>query len=153
MKKGDRVTIKDYSWVQSISHGKLTHDRPNTFDDRGVEYTVVETDCSFPLKPACDIPQPRQSINNTVIESDDGTVVFINAMFLKLVDPPHVWKHGDIFENCVDYTKWIYLEPNSKGPIVVELMSAGGGGTPSTQLNGATFLFNVKTVIKDKLHA
>jgi hypothetical protein len=61
--------------------------------------------------------------------------------------PPHVWEHGDVFENVVS-SRWIYLCPNREAePIVVNLNRAGGGGTPATQLAEATFLFN----IKDKL--
>lgn len=59
--------------------------------------------------------------------------------------PRHKWVHGDVFANVVS-DRWIYLCPESV-PIVVDMNRAGGGGTPECQLEGATFLFNIKDAL------
>lgn len=149
MKPGDKVTIRDYSWVMSVQHGSLTHKRPNTLDDHGKKYTVVETNCSFPLEDKY-IPQPRCNRNDTVIQAGDGRVVFIHSRFLKLVPPLlHVWKHGDVFRNHVGGPQ-IYVELND-GPRCIGLF--GENGTPAMQLRPAAepkFLFNIKDTLADR---
>lgn len=156
MKVGDKVTIWDYSYVCSIRHGKLTHKQSNIFDDKGRQYTVIETECGFPLTLTNrhDL-QPKDYHNDTVIQSDDGRMFFIHSRFLKLVDSPHVWKHGDVFRRKSGVIL-IYLVVND-GPIVYCIRSeyyfdfdchpASAAPDLKKCLTDATFLFN----IKDKL--
>ena len=84
MKPGDKVTIRDYSWVVSVHRGSLSHKRPNTVDDHGKEYTVVETGCRFPLIQGY-TPQPERSRSDTLIESEKGMVVLTCSKFLSVV--------------------------------------------------------------------
>ena len=58
--------------------------------------------------------------------------------------PEHVWKHGDVFENCCG--KQIYLKREG-GEITVNLGHEDSNGTPAVQLPGAKFLFNIKEKI------
>lgn len=63
----------------------------------------------------------------------------------------HVWKHGDVFETKTGGTVMVHLILHN-GPVVYVLDYSGPGeGTVSYCLKDATFLFNIKTVIKDKL--
>ena len=65
--------------------------------------------------------------------------------------PKHVWKHGDVFETKTGGTIMVYLIV-ADGPVVYVLDYSGPGkGTVDYCLKDATFLFNIKTVIKDKL--
>lgn len=142
MKSGDTVTIKDYSYVRSVSHGKLTLKRPNCVDDADRQYTVVETGCSFPLFSL----QPTNYRNDTVIQTDDGRVVFIHSRFLKLVNPPHVWKHGDVFKNGGGFM--MYVHPNHSNAQMFWLRRSWRTTCSIAEYRkNATFLFN----IKDKL--
>jgi len=61
--------------------------------------------------------------------------------------PAHVWKHGDVFVSGL-YTQ-IYLKPYPR-PITCVLDSAGLRGTPDIQLQGATFLFNIRDILSDR---
>lgn len=152
MKAGDKVTIRDYSYVRSVVNGELIN-APNVFYDHGEEYTVVEIGCTFPLEQRY-CPQRMQVHNDTVIQDTSGRVVFIHSRFLKLVDPPkpkHEWVHGDVFElelDC-DHGTMIYLE--RAGDIIGKVRYVDRICTTHSELNyyldSATFLFN----IKDKL--
>ena len=77
--------------------------------------------------------------------------------------PKHVWKHGDVFrwtENKGDGSAMIHLELD-EGPVVYTLVPglkycinyhpAVACPEPIELLADATFLFNIKTIIKDKL--
>ena len=145
MKVGDRVTIRDYSYVRSVVDGKLTHSSPNYHDDGEREYTVVETGCSFPLVNQDCIPtQEARFRNDTVIQDENGKVVFIHSGFLDeyYPEPKHVWKNGDVFK-IQDYPM-IYLCEGMSLPRAHHL-------TPShmatcsieSYLKDATFLFNI----------
>lgn len=146
MKIGDKVTISDYSWVRSISHGKFTYKRPNCYDDADRQYTVVETGCSYFLfKKGCS-DSPREYRSDTVIQADDGRLVFIHSRFLDPIEPPYVWKHGDVFTHIGGGT-WLYAIPGVGEMPVVICLTRPGGGTLKIQLKDGIFLFN----IKDKL--
>ena len=149
MTVGDTVTIRDYSWVTSVVSGELRRGAPNRHD--GVrQYTVVEVDCSFPL---VDYIQPDRHRNNTVIQDEGGKVVFIHSKFLDFVDPPHVWKHGDVFVSKFPsgYNATMILLNFTSGDKVFNLNGSFIDG-PATNIDEhlecATFLFN----IKDKLN-
>ena len=144
MRVGDKVIVRDGSWTRSIINGKLVHESLlGTFRKR--HYTVVETGCVFPLVNQAEMWefQPKSCRNDTVIQDDTGKVVLICSKFLDLVDPPHEWKHGDVFRNVAGIQ--IYLEPHP-GPIVVNVEHTCSSGTPEVQLPGhdTVFLFNIK---------
>ena len=83
----------------------------------------------------------------------DGSIYYTVELFptgetaqavLDKYQPEHVWKHGDVFENCCG--KQIYLKREG-GEITVNLGHEDSNGTPAVQLPGAKFLFNIKEKI------
>ena len=74
---------------------------------------------------------------------------------LKPVEPPaHVWVHGDVFESR--NSLFILLEFDTKQRLRIFCLNGIIGNSVSSKyldeyLEGATSLFNIKTVIKDKL--
>lgn len=154
MKSGDRVTITDDSWTRSIIDGKLVAEFLACDEAKGRRYTVIEVGCSFPLVDQKDGwgGQRADYRNDTVIQDDDDKVVLIHSGFLKLVDPPHVWEHGDVFERGSGVVL-IYIELYG-GPHVYDLRAADhwdksfhpyDAGDLLTCLADATFLFNIKS--------
>ena len=84
MKKGDIVTIDDYSWAREIVNGKLKNIRIKNCTTR--KYTIVENNCDFPLHD----DQSRIYRSDTVIQAiDGGEVIFIHGTFLRPVLPKH----------------------------------------------------------------
>lgn len=83
------------------------------------------------------------------LRCNDGTVVQISAEIeaelRKAFEPEHVWKHGDVFD--AGHSLGMFVETSAYGDIIVNLKHRNRGGTPSVQLPGSKFLFN----IKDKL--
>ncbi len=141
MKAGDIVTITDGSYTQSVVNGKLVEESLNCDVVKGRHYTVIETGCSFPLN---DYWQPEGYRNDTVIQDESGKVVFIHNRFLRVVEPAHVWEHGDVFKNNAGL--WVYLVDIVDGPYVVNIDNQGGG-TLEIQLGkqaNMKFLFNIK---------
>jgi hypothetical protein len=61
--------------------------------------------------------------------------------------PPHVWTHGDVFENSAGV--FIYFEPYG-GKVTINVLRSKGSGTPNIQLPGSTFLFNIKDALSDR---
>lgn len=87
MKKGDTVIINDGSYTRSIINGKLVHESLAHDSKRGIEYVVIEINCSFPLQETWQTLGYR---NNTVIQAiKTGKVVFIHHRFLRPVLPVH----------------------------------------------------------------
>jgi len=88
VKKGDLVVITDGSYARSVVNGKLIKELLNFGDVRGLEYVVIETDCSFPLEGGW-TGQPEEHRNDTVIQGTEGLVqgkvVFIHHRFLRYV--------------------------------------------------------------------
>lgn len=81
-KKGDKVTIHDFSYSVSVENGKLNNNfhafHPRCRD----KFTVVETDCVFPRTS----DHSGTNCNNIVIQSvSTGLVVFIEERFLQSV--------------------------------------------------------------------
>jgi hypothetical protein len=145
MKVGDTVVITDGSWTRSIIGGKLVSESLNSGVAKGRHYTVIKTDCGFPLEDQGTVwEQPPYRRNDTVIQDENGKVVLVHSGFLRVVKSSHVWKHGDVFKNNVG--TWVYLKEVNGDPYIVHLINRGGG-TICLQLKSATFLFN----IKDKL--
>lgn len=96
MKKGDTVTVNDYSWATHINGRTRNCER---------RYTVIETGCVFPLQDG----QRDCFRSDTVIQivgSDE--IVFIYKNFLRPVLPKHKvmvdirqdggWMYGQIVE-------------------------------------------------------
>lgn len=78
MKKGDVVTVNDFSWCTQIN--ERTRDCKK-------QYTIIEIGCVFPLQD----DQRNCYRSDTVIQSLAGSeVVFIHNRFLKLVAPKHI---------------------------------------------------------------
>ncbi len=147
MKVGDKVTIRDYSYVRSVVNGKLAHKHPNCQEDNRREYTVAEIGCAFPLEQG-HYPQCERSRNDTVIQDANGRVVFIHSGFLKLVPPlkpKHVWKHGDVLN--VEGKTMIYIKSHQERGGLFELYPLNWDH--SSRLNNllyhAAFLFNIKS--------
>ncbi len=66
--------------------------------------------------------------------------------------PKHVWVHGDVFTNCGGAT-WLYAIKNNI-PDVICISGSEGDGTLEVQMSESVdtrFLFNINTVIEDKL--
>lgn len=112
MKKGDVVIITDGSWTRSIVGGKLVEEFLNDGDEKGKQYIVIETGCSFPKTGSL------RTFNNTVIQAiDSDKVVFIEERFLELVPPKHkiiiditVTRLGGIRGNVVEISDKLYQE-------------------------------------------
>ena len=84
MKKGDVVTVNDYSWAKEVVNGKLKNVRIKDCTTR--KYTIVENNCDFPLHD----DQSRIYRSDTVIQAiDGGEVIFIHGTFLRPVPPKH----------------------------------------------------------------
>ena len=79
LKVGDRVIITDGSWTRSVIGGKLVRELLNTGAAKGKQYTIVEMQCRFPLY---EYDQEDKYRNDTVIQDDNGKVVFIYHRFL-----------------------------------------------------------------------
>jgi hypothetical protein len=90
MKAGDKVTVTDGSWSKKVENGRLISALANLPSIRGQHWTIIETDCVFPLEQGHFNGQPSQYRNDTVIQGPDGVddVVFIHSGFLKLVNSP-----------------------------------------------------------------
>ena len=159
MKAGDKVTVRAGSWSKKIRGGKLISALTNRSSIRGQHWTVIETDCVFPLTQGY-YGQPSQYRNDTVIQGPGGVddIVFIHSGSLKLVPPPkpkHVWVDGDlgvdldgeiiVLAHCNRSSQQHYIVLNGDDVGVFEewddVIDAGCN----------TFLFNIKTIIKDKL--
>jgi hypothetical protein len=92
MKKGDVVTIDDGSFTRSVVDGKLIKESLNYGNEKGKQYVIIETGCSFPNTGSRGFAGTSivTTFNNTVIQAiDSGKVVFIEERFLKLVPPTH----------------------------------------------------------------
>lgn len=157
MKAGDKVIVTDGSYSKTIKNNKLVDAWANRPEIRGQHWTVVETNCSFPLEQSF-YGQPESYRNDTVIQADNGCVVFIHSGFLKPVDPPHVWEHGDVFDEGDGRYPKIYIKVRGKEPQVFHLsggmFGCNGKGLPALseakeyiEWPAVMFLFN----IKDKL--
>lgn len=144
MKAGDKVTVTDGSWSKEVVDGELVDECGVSLKKR--RWTVVETECSFPLD---DRDHPPEYRNDTVIQADDGRVVFIHSRFLEPAEPPHVWKRGDVFKSVGNIM--VYWEQAQKprvsyvdyGYTVGDLVEA------EVYLAKATFLFNIKDKLGD----
>ena len=83
MKKGDVVTVYDYSWATAVCNGELIRDF-----QRRIKYTVVQCGCTFPYTSDT---QSAKWVNDTVIQDiESGMVVFIHNSFLRLVPQTHI---------------------------------------------------------------
>lgn len=145
MKSGDKVTIKDGSYTRSIVDGTLVHEFLNRGEAKGRQYTIVEVGCAFPLVDQGELgAQRREHRNDTVIQDEYGKVVLIHSGFLKPVDPPHVWKHGDVFN--FNHCKMIYMaDPSQPGYVFYLVDGYVVSGKMQTYLDNGTFLFNIKS--------
>lgn len=82
MKKGDIVTVRDFSYSVIVEGGKLRKSTFHAFYPAARKrFTVVETNCIFPRTST----RPGANHNNTVIQVVNSTeVVFIEERFLRL---------------------------------------------------------------------
>lgn len=106
MKKGDVVTVDDFSWCTQIN-GHIRNCKK--------QYTIIETGCVFPLQD----DQCNCYCSNTVIQAVNGNeeVMFIHNRFLRLVPPKHkvmidVTTHQGcfMFGNIVEISDKLYKE-------------------------------------------
>ncbi|MCK5615764.1 hypothetical protein KAR91_78600 [Candidatus Pacearchaeota archaeon] len=107
MKKGDVVTVKDGSYSQGVINGKLIHEAGA--GPRGEKFTVIETDCKFPVTDEYQTTY-RSAFNNTVIQAiGSGKVVFIEERFLKLVPSKHMAIIDAERKNCCIVGTWVEI--------------------------------------------
>ena len=96
MKKGDIVTVNDFSWCVQINECERNCKK---------QYVVVDIGCYFSLNDG----QPRIYRNDTVIQAKDGNdVILIYEAFLKPILPTHKvmvdirqdngWMYGEVVE-------------------------------------------------------
>lgn len=112
MKKGDKVTIRDQSYSQSIVNGKLIH---NVKAGDNKQYVVIETGCRF---PASDFQAHWPgTFNNTIIQGiNSGKVIFIEERFLDPVSLKHKIMIDVVSNGCfkvgqyVDISDKLYQE-------------------------------------------
>ncbi len=68
--------------------------------------------------------------------------------------PKHVWKHGDVFRTSRGFCG-VYVHLGHKDSLIwaygTDSYKTWHGATVAPLMSTATFLFNIKTVIKDKL--
>lgn len=102
LKAGDRVVITDGSYTRSIINGKLVREFLNHGNAKGKPYTVVEVGCSFPLY---DELQPDKYRNDTVVQDDNGKVVFIHHQFLALANYTITIDGKDIEISCTSFVE------------------------------------------------
>lgn len=80
MKKGDIVTIQDFSWSKKVTIGQ-------TASDCTKRYVVVEVGCAFPLRIKFS-NQPYKYRSDTIIRSIVGNeVILIHGAFLRSIVP------------------------------------------------------------------
>ncbi len=80
IKKGDLVTIRNYSWTQTILNGKMV--RYNNYPHFTTKYVVIEVGCCFPLEVKCVIQDSAYQNNTIIQETENGKIVFIHHGFL-----------------------------------------------------------------------
>ena len=83
------------------------------------------------------------------LKCSDGAVVQISAEIeaelRKAFEPPHVWKHGDVFENRGGVIM-IYVDPIFGGGSQIFYLGEDTNATCPVEayLEDATFLYNIK---------
>ena len=106
MKRSDIVTIIDSSWSKSIINGRLIHEWLN----RGDEYIVIETDCTFP-NTGSQLPVNKSTCNNTVIQNIiSGKVVFIEERFLRLKHSAPLIREVTMSEVCKQFGEEVKIK-------------------------------------------
>ena len=111
MKKGDVVTVRDFSYSRIVEGNKLSNEFHAFHPACRKQFVVVETDCKFPTYEEGQTAPfyGSSTYNNTVIQAiNSDEVVFIEERFLKLVLPTHKvmvdvrqdggWMYGQIVE-------------------------------------------------------
>lgn len=82
MKKGDVVTVNDFSYSKIIENGKLDNNFHAFHPAARKQFVIVELDCVFPRTNQW----PDTNYNDTVIQAvDSSEVVFIERRFLHSV--------------------------------------------------------------------
>jgi len=77
---GDRVVVADGSYAKSVIGGKLIHEFLSFGDAKGRPYTVIAKGCTSLSE--LESHQPDEYFNDTIIQDDNGKVVFIHHRFL-----------------------------------------------------------------------
>ena len=95
MKKGDIVTVNDYSWAKEVVNGKLKDVRIK--DCTNKKYTVIEIDCKLPLHDG----QSELYRSDTIIQAISGEVILIHGTFLRPVAPTHTVMVDIKTDGCV----------------------------------------------------